>query len=88
LKISSDGAFIAGNSRQPGVSRYRVFVIDLRGGCVGDFNRDSRIDGADLGILLGDWGKSGVLATDLNGDGRVNGSDLGMLIPYLQTTCP
>lgn len=87
LKISSDGAFVAGNSQQPG-GRYRAFVIDLRGGCVGDFNRDSRIDGADLGILLGDWGKSGVLATDLNGDGVVNGSDLGTLLPYLQTTCP
>lgn len=44
----------------------------------GDFNNDGVIDGADLGILLGQWGEAG--AADLNSDGVVNGADLGMLL--------
>jgi hypothetical protein len=37
------------------------------------------VDGQDLGLLLGAWGLSGVLA-DLNGDGPVDGQDLGVLL--------
>ncbi len=48
-------------------------------GCVGDFNNDGIVDGADLGSLLGAWGSSGV-PQDLNGDGEVDGADLGTLL--------
>jgi hypothetical protein len=44
----------------------------------GDLNGDFRVDGADLGILLGQWGGPG--SGDLNGDGRVDGADLGILL--------
>ena len=50
----------------------------VAGGRVGDLNGDSRVDGADLGLLLSGWGKSGV--TDLNGDGTTDGADLGLLL--------
>lgn len=46
---------------------------------LGDLNGDGLVDGADLGILLGDWGAGGVPA-DLNGDGLVDGADLGILL--------
>ncbi len=46
--------------------------------CDSDLNADGRVDGADLGLLLGSWGGSG--AADLNGDGTVNGADLGALL--------
>ncbi|MFO0961522.1 MAG: M12 family metallo-peptidase [Phycisphaerales bacterium] len=48
-----------------------------------DLNADGAVDGADLGILLGDWGLTGTpgtLRSDCNGDGRVDGADLGLLL--------
>lgn len=46
----------------------------------GDLDGNGRIDGADLGILLGDWGSCRGCASDLDGDGAVSGSDLGLLL--------
>lgn len=39
---------------------------------------DGTVNGADLGLLLSNWGIAG--AGDLNGDGVVNGTDLGILL--------
>ena len=44
----------------------------------GDLNRDGRVDGADLGLLLGAWGTSG--PEDLDDSGVVDGGDLGLLL--------
>ncbi|MFO0874911.1 MAG: S8 family serine peptidase [Phycisphaerales bacterium] len=46
--------------------------------CQGDYDHNGVVDGADLGLLLGQWGTNG--NTDLNGDGIVNGADLGLLL--------
>jgi hypothetical protein len=43
-----------------------------------DLNGDGVVNGADLAILLGQWGGSG--PADLNGDGVVNGADLAILL--------
>ena len=54
-------------------------VISIDAGCVAaDLNCDGIVGGADLGILLGQWGTAG--SADLNRDGVVNGSDIGMLL--------
>lgn len=45
---------------------------------IGDLNKDGLVDGADLGILLAQWGTSG--HADLNGNGMVDGADLGILL--------
>lgn len=45
----------------------------------GDLDGNGVVDGADLAILLTDWGQSGVPA-DLNGDGVVDGGDLAVLL--------
>ena len=45
----------------------------------GDFNGDGKINGADLGYMLGAWGTDDETA-DLNGDGTVNGADLGLFL--------
>jgi hypothetical protein len=47
--------------------------------CNSDLNNDRVVTGADLGVLLGSWGQSDVLA-DLNADGVVGGADLGILL--------
>ncbi|MCA9286009.1 MAG: hypothetical protein KDA22_12370, partial [Phycisphaerales bacterium] len=44
-----------------------------------DINGDGVVDGADLGLLLGQWGSNGGFG-DLNGDGLVDGADLGLLL--------
>jgi len=43
-----------------------------------DLNGDGMVDGADLAILLGNWGGTGI--GDLNHDGIVNGADVALLI--------
>jgi hypothetical protein len=44
-----------------------------------DLNGDTRVDGADLGILLGEFGTPGAKA-DIDGNGAVDGADLGLLL--------
>ena len=46
--------------------------------CPPDLNRDHVVDGADIGLLLGNWGFYGI--GDLNIDGQINGADLGILL--------
>lgn len=43
----------------------------------GDLNFNGAVNGADMGLLLGDWGGS---QSDLTGDGVVDGADLGVVI--------
>ena len=43
-----------------------------------DINGDGQVDGADLGLLLVDFGSNG--PGDLNADGVVDGSDLGLML--------
>ena len=53
-------------------------VLTVSCSCPGDLNGDHVVNGADLGILIGNWNGTG--PADLNGDGIVNGADLGILI--------
>jgi hypothetical protein len=46
--------------------------------CVADLSQDGSVDGADLGLLLANWGNAG--AGDLDGNGAVDGADLGVLL--------
>jgi hypothetical protein len=51
--------------------------------CLGDFNTDGEVDGADLAVLLGAWGAcspKGACEVDLNQDGEVDGADLAILL--------
>lgn len=51
---------------------------ELRRSCPADLNNDGVVNGADLGLLLGNWGNSGT--GDINGSGTVDGADLGVLL--------
>ena len=44
-----------------------------------DLDRNGRVDGSDLGLLVSEWGAVGSFA-DIDGDGIVDGTDLGMLV--------
>lgn len=63
-----------------GGSYAHIAVIEFGGpACRADLNHDGRVDGADLGEVLGSYGQTGVPA-DINGDGIVNGADLGEVL--------
>jgi hypothetical protein len=48
-----------------------------------DLFRDSNINGADLGILLAQWGEANAqTVSDINRDGAVDGVDLGLLLSF------
>ncbi len=52
---------------------------------IGDLNHDGVVNGADLGILLGNWGAcpgKGACEPDINGDGTVDGADIGLLLGH------
>ncbi len=46
----------------------------------GDLDRDGVVDGADIGLLLLEWGGPGEGGGDLDGSGVVDGGDLGLLL--------
>lgn len=58
-----------------------IFQLDEPGTpeCPADLDGDGTVDGADLTILLGDWGVSGS-SNDLTGDGVVDGADLTIVL--------
>ena len=67
--LPNDASDEAGSYGNPDI------VVD----CDGDLNFDGRVDTADLGLLLAEWGNRFSLA-DLNGNGEVESADLGLLL--------
>jgi len=57
--------------------------------CAGDTNGDNLVNGADLSVLLGQFGQSVTPGTgaDFNADGMVNGADLSVLLGRFGTAC-
>lgn len=81
------GSIIEGTeSFLPPYSPEYTFQIDT--GCPADLNHDGVVDTADLGILVGNYGSSGLCPPgDINGDGVVDTADLGILISQFDETC-
>ena len=49
--------------------------------CPGDLDHDGEVGGADIGLLLSNWGPcDSACLYDLNNDDKVNGGDLGLLL--------
>jgi len=56
-------------------------IPSLPGCCIGDLDHDGEVGGADIGLLLSNWGPCGnACLYDLNNDDKVNGGDLGLLL--------
>jgi len=73
------GLFKPGSAPDPFIDA----VVPSSATIVGDLNGDGVVDGADLGILLANWGPAnggGAAVGDLNGDDVVDGADLGILL--------
>lgn len=71
---------------------YAVADVDFGNGsggpCPADLNGDLNVNGADLGLMLAEWGTCTDCPADLNRDGVVNGADLGMLLSEWGTCGP
>lgn len=59
------------------VSSTRYALVEAS--CLGDFNENGWVDGADLAVILGAWGVA-TGAGDLNGDAIVDAADLALLL--------
>ncbi len=91
-EIVLDGSRICGNDAWavPSTSQVSGGTITMVMGCiddscdctfdgiVADLNGDNAVNGADLGLLLANWGQPG--PGDLNGDDTVGGADLGLML--------
>lgn len=88
--IVLDGSRICGNDA--GVHSPQVLGnVTIITGCIdescdclptspADLNEDGLVNGADLGIMLAQWGPCAGCVSDLNDDDVVNGADLGLLL--------
>ena len=75
LSIYNDGGFLTDEIR---VATTWWAALGQPAPCTGDLNGDGAVGGADLGVLLAQWGGPG--SADLNGSGTVDGADLGFLL--------
>jgi len=57
-----------------------LFEPTCAGDCPGDLNDDGVVNGADLTILLSEWGICAGCPGDIDGNGEVNGADLTILL--------
>ena len=55
--------------------------------CVGDFDGDGQVNGADFGSILAAWGACAACPEDLDGNNDVGGSDIGAFLA-LWGPCP
>ena len=69
-----------------GMDSGSAHVFAIKSLCPQDLNGDGVVDTADLGILIGSFGMSGL--GDINGDGVIDTADLGILIGgFSETDC-
>jgi hypothetical protein len=50
--------------------------------CLADIFVDGQVNGADLGVVLSQWGLGAGAASDINRDGVVNGADLAAVLGH------
>ena len=80
VAVSADGKVIVGCGTYNG-QQHTGFVAFAPLECPGDLFVDGQVNGADLGVLLSQWGPASQSTTsDIDTDGVVNGADLGLLL--------
>jgi len=89
ISVSSPNGWNAGST---GIFRDEL-ILDIEivppPVCAGDTNGDNAVNGADLSVLLANFGQSatGPDSGDFNNDGQCNGADLSVLLSQFGTTC-
>jgi len=74
------------------ISAYRTSLVPLTppAPCPGDANADRVVNGADLSVLLGQFGQIVIpcAGADFNCDGIINAADLSVLLSNFGNVCP
>jgi hypothetical protein len=80
--LTLDGTTVCDNLPRPNVAgRWNDSGGNDVCDCPPDLNLDGVVNGADLGLLLSNWGPCAATCTyDQNADGVINGADLGLLL--------
>ena len=73
---------IVGSPSAPDPDLVRELRVTVEASYPGDLNDDDHTDGADLALLLADWGACDGCLTDFDRDGVVGGSDLAVILGY------
>lgn len=76
VQLNASDENIPGASTQALTVQFNITVTGA--GVPGDLDGDGTVNGADLALLLGNWGQAGT--GDIDGDGTVTGVDLGSLL--------
>lgn len=80
--VVGDDFALTGEGRSDMMSTYGaafIFRADCEDDCV-DLNGDANVDGADLTVLLGEWGPCASCASDFDSSGEVDGADIAALL--------
>ena len=88
--VSPDGTAFTGMIQQILSGALQSFIVHVPPvECAGDTNGDNAVNGADLSVLLSQFGQSVTPGTgaDLNDDGVVNGADLSVLLSSFGSGC-
>jgi hypothetical protein len=80
LCVQGDDCIVNGRLKIGNIHAYEGLIDPTD--CVGDFNGDGMVDGADFGSMLVAWGPCVGCPEDLDGDGIVNGADIGLLLAF------
>jgi len=75
---SKENAFVIFNLAQAAQLQYEIRVLPECANA--DINCDGLVNGADLALVLGNWGECADCPEDLNDDGVVNGADLAIVL--------
>lgn len=80
--MSADGRVVVGHGTFEGATRAFIADLSVLPPCAAaDLFANGVVNGADLGILLSQWGQAPTgTVSDINRDGQVNGADLGYLL--------
>lgn len=73
---------VVGSTSAPDPGLVRELQVTVSVSHPGDLDDDGRTDGADLALLLADWGTCHGCLTDFDRDGVVGGSDLAVILGW------
>ena len=73
---------VVGSASAPDPGLVRELQVTVSVSHPGDLDDDGRTDGADLALLLADWGACSGCLTDFDRDGVVGGSDLAVILGW------
>ncbi len=82
ISVGADGDEILGGVYSDDTAASGAGAVEVMAfrTCPGDLDGDGAVSGADVQIIVGQWGQKGDLPGDLNGDGMVNGGDIAFAL--------